>query len=149
MHLCGFSCAVQSISHGWLSSWYNSWSPLCGTLGGLFHALWQGYLLSVGPSQWIVGQTKQDWATSVTKPCRERPSTIGWLDNQFLSQCSAGPDGHTAKRLQALQVILFCAQICLRVMTRYLHEADDRHINLANSGTAYILEYLTIYVYGV
>ena len=61
-----------------------------------FHAFWQGYSLSLRPPRWIMGQTKQDWATSVTKPCWAGPGAIGWLNSQFLSQCSVGPDGHTA-----------------------------------------------------
>lgn len=67
-----------------------------------------------GGSQWIVGQTKQDWAISVTKPCWASPSAIRWLDNQFPRWYSVGPDGYTEKDYRPNNGLFFMVEFCMQ-----------------------------------
>lgn len=82
-----------------------------------------------GGSQWIVGQTKQDWAISVTKPCWASPSAIRWLDNQFPPRYSVGPDGCTEKDYKPLYYIIYNIVI---ICNQYQYQSCLR---LYNTGT--------------
>lgn len=96
--VCVVLVVLKSISHGR----YSSLSLLYGAFGlGLdfFHALWQ-YSLSLGPpSQWIVGQTKQDWTVSVTKACWASPTAMESQTTAFPCSIQWGQMDAVQKRL--------------------------------------------------